>query len=108
MARSGSSTPRWATGHLNSLRLEIHGDKRALQVNLDESYQQIKLCMGKDLDPCKWKTVAVPKTPSIYQRFITSIRTGKNDQPDFARGAAVQKVLDACFLSDAQDRIVAV
>ncbi len=101
-------TSRWATGHLNSLRLEIHGDKGALQVNLDESSQQIKLCVGKDVDPCKWKTVTVPQTPSIYQRFIKSIQTGKNDQPEFARGAAGQTVLDACFLSDAEDRVVKV
>ncbi len=101
-------TSRWATGHANSLRLEIHGDQGALQVNLDESWDQIKLCLGKDVDPAQWKTVSVPKTPTIYQRFITSIRSGKNDQPDFARGAAIQKVLDACVVSDAERRIVKV
>ena len=101
-------TTRWATGHANSLRLELHGDKGALQVNLDESYEQIKICLGKDVDANKWTTVDVPKTPTIYQRFITSIRTGKNDQPDFARGAAIQKVLDACVVSDAESRIVKV
>ena len=101
-------TSRWATGHANSLSLEIHGDKGALQVNLDESWEQIKLCMGKDVDPNKWKTVKVPKTPTIYQRFIKSIQTGKNDQPDFARGAKIQKILDACATSDAEHRIVTV
>jgi len=101
-------TSRWATGHANSLRLEIHGDKGALQVDLDESEEQIKLCLGKNVDTATWKTVAVPKTPNIYQRFIKSIRTGINDQPDFARGAEVQKVLDACALSDAEQRIVRV
>jgi predicted dehydrogenase len=99
-------TSRWATGHCNSLRLEINGDKGALRVNLDESWEQIQLCLGKDVDPARWKTVSVPKTPNIYQRFIKSIRTGTNDQPDFARGAEVQKVLDACALSDAEQRIV--
>ncbi len=99
-------TSRWATGHANSLRLEIHGDQGALQVNLDESWEQIKLCLGKDVDPSRWKTVNVPKTPNIYQRFIKSIRTGVNDQPDFTRGAAIQKILDACALSDARHEIV--
>lgn len=101
-------TSRWATGHANSLCLEIHGDKGALRVNLDESYEQIKVCLGKDVNPCRWKTVKVPKTPSIYQRFIRSIQTGKNDQPDFARGAEIQKILDACALSDARHEIVRV
>ena len=31
--------------------------------------------------------------------FITSIISGKNDQPDFKRGADIQKILDSCFLS---------
>lgn len=99
-------TSRWATGNANSLSLKIHGDKGALQVNLDESWEQIKLCLGKDVDKHEWKTVHVPKTPNIYQRFIKSIQTGRNDQPDFARGAQVQKVLDACVVSDAKDKIV--
>lgn len=99
-------TSRWATGHLNSLKLQIHGDKGALQIDLDESYEQIKLCLGKDVDPATWKTVKVPATPNNYQRFIKSIRTGKNDQPDFARGAEVQKILDACVTSAAKQQIV--
>jgi len=101
-------TSRWATGHANSLSLEIHGDQGALAVNLDESYEQIKVCLGKDVHKSLWKTVKVPKTPNIYQRFIRSIQTGRNDQPDFARGAEVQKILDACVVSDAQDKIVRV
>lgn len=101
-------TSRWATGHTNSLNLEIHGDKGALRVNLDESYEQIKVCLGKNVDSATWKTVNVPKTPNNYQRFIKSIQTGKNDQPDFARGAQIQKLLDACVVSDARRQIVRV
>jgi predicted dehydrogenase len=93
-------TSRWATGHGNSLRLRVHGDKGALVVDLDTSYDTLELFRGNDLSKTKWKTIKCPKTPNMYQRFIRSIRTGKNDQPDFARGAAVQKVLDACFESD--------
>jgi predicted dehydrogenase len=44
----------------------------------------------------------------MYHRFITSIKTGKNDQPDFARGAHIQKVLDACVKSDKTGRAVRV
>ena len=53
-------------------------------------------------------TPKAPPTPSIYQRFIESIRTGENDQPDFARGAAIQTVLDACFVSSLEDRSLAI
>jgi predicted dehydrogenase len=58
--------------------------------------------------PARWSTVKAPPTPSIYQRFIESIRTGENDQPDFARGAAIQTVLDACFVSSLEDRSLAI
>ena len=32
--------------------------------------------------------------PNMYQRFIQSIQSGVNDQPDFARGAEIQELLD--------------
>ena len=53
-----------------------------------------------------WERVAVPQTPTNFERFITSIRTGINDQPDFERGAEAQKVVDACFESSKQRRWV--
>jgi predicted dehydrogenase len=34
------------------------------------------------------------------QRFITAIRSNTPGTPDFARGAEVQKLLDACIKSD--------
>lgn len=52
--------------------------------------------------------MAVSDAPNNYQRFIKAIRTGRQDQPDFARGAEIQKVLDACFVSDAEKRPVKV
>ncbi|MFC1461814.1 Gfo/Idh/MocA family protein [Verrucomicrobiota bacterium] len=94
------STTRWATGHLNSVKLRIYGDQGGLVVDLDESYDALRICRGRDVNPAKWKTIRCGKTPSIYQRFIRSIKTGHNDQPDFARGAVVQKIMDACVESD--------
>ena len=99
---------RWATGHLNTVQLLVCGTKGALRMNLDKAYDKLEISMGKDLHPAKWKEVQCPKTPTVAQRFIKSIRTGVNDQPDFKRGAEVQKVLDACFVSDAQQTRVLV
>jgi predicted dehydrogenase len=93
-------TTRWATGHGNSLRLRVYGDEGALEVDLDKSYDTLQICRGQDVDKAAWQSLTCPKTPSNFQRFIKSIRTGENDQPDFARGAQVQKMLDACFESD--------
>jgi predicted dehydrogenase len=99
-------TSRWATGHANSLRLRVFGDKGALAIDLDQSYDELQVCLGEDVDKVKWKTVQCAKTPDNYQRFTESIRSGVNDQPDFARGALVQKMLDACFESDREHKVV--
>jgi len=99
---------RWGTGHLNTVQLLVCGTKGALRMNLDKSYDKLEISTGKDLNPGKWKEIKCPKTPSIAARFIKSIRTGINDQPDFKRGAEVQKVLDACFASDAKGKRVSV
>lgn len=100
-------TTRWATGHQNSLLLRVYGDEGALVVDLDKSYEEIQLCRGKNVDKAKWKKKKLKRTPNIYERFIKSIRTGVNDQPDFARGAHVQKMLDACFESDREGKAIA-
>jgi hypothetical protein len=64
--------------------------------------------VGKDLDQGIWKDVEAAPVPTIYQRFVKSILTGVQDQPDFARGAEIQKILDACFKSDLEQKLVAV
>lgn len=93
-------TTRWATGHQNSLDLAIFGTKGAIRINLDKSQSELRICKGKNVDTATWEEIECPATPNIYERFFKSVRTGKNDQPDFARGAAIQKVLDACFDSN--------
>jgi len=99
-------TTRWATGHPNQLSLRIYGTKGAIEIDSEVSTTGYRLCMGKNLATAKWEKVEVKPTPSNYQRFITAIVTGKAEQPDFARGAEVQKVLDACFQSDADGKSV--
>lgn len=98
---------RWATGHHNSLSLSVHGDRGALRVDLDAAKDRLQVCLGEDVHPARWREVAALDTPSLYRRFIAGIESGCNDQPDFARGAVLQRVLDACFVSDAEDRSLA-
>jgi len=97
---------RYATGHANSLNLSVHGTDGALRIDLDKSYEELEVCLADDRHEFKWETITCDPTPSIYQRFITSIHTGQNDQPDFGRGAELQKALDACFVSDEKDRTI--
>jgi predicted dehydrogenase len=97
-------TSRWATGHANHLRLEVHGSEGALMLDLDRGYDQIDLCLGKDRQKPIWTTQTLKPTPSNWQRFIRAIRTGQPEQPDLERGAQVQAYLDACERSAASGK----
>jgi len=88
---------RWATGHLNHIRLEAHGAEGALRFDLQQDYHQIELCLGRAAkDTATWKTRRLAAAPAVPERFIRAIRTGRQDQPDLVRGAHVQAYLDAC------------
>jgi len=99
-------TSRWATGVANAETLAVYGDKAAIKFDLAQSHFTLQYCRVIDRKLRPWTTIDCGETPSIFDRFITSIKTGKNDQPDFAHGAAVQKVLDACLESDATDKTI--
>lgn len=99
-------TSRWASGHQNTVFLRIFGERGAIRIDLDKSSNSLDICRGRDLDRAAWKTVELRQTPSIYERFVRSIRSGKNDNPDFRRGAEIQRALDACFESDKKGRRV--
>jgi predicted dehydrogenase len=101
-------TTRWCGGHANRIFLKIAGTKGTVEIDSDRTTSGYRICSGKNLDKGIWKDVAVAGVPNNYQRFIKSIRTGKQDQPDFSRGAEIQKVLDACFVSDAKRRPITI
>jgi len=101
-------TTRWSSGHQNRLFLKISGTQGAVCIDSDVATDSYRICAGENLDTAIWETVAADPTPNNYQRFITSILSGKQDQPDFQRGADVQKVLDACLVSDEKRAEVAV
>jgi predicted dehydrogenase len=91
---------RWATGHTNSLRVRVYGEKGAVEVDLDKSYSEYRVCKDENVDRAVWETVSCKATPSNFERFVRSIRTGKNDMPDFETGMKIQAYLHNSFLSD--------
>lgn len=93
---------RWATGHLNSIGLTLYGDEGAIRIDLDDSYDRIRCCIGQDVEQAEWRTVELDPAPSVIAQFVDSIRSGHNHQPDFERGAYVQRLIQACFDSDAE------
>jgi len=101
-------TSRWVAGHANRLALKIAGTKGTISMDSEISTTSYKICNGKGLDKGEWREVACKPVPTNYQRFIAAIRSGKPGEADFARGAEVQKVLDACFVSEKTKRPVKV
>ena len=99
-------TSRWVGGHANRLALKIAGTKGTIFIDSEVSTTAFKICNGKLLNKGEWREIACKPVPTNYQRFITAIRSGTPGEADFARGAEVQKVLDACFVSDKTKRPV--
>lgn len=91
---------RWATGHLNELRLRIYGDRGGIEVvyNLDGSH--LKACVGANVDDAIWEELDAGAVPSNYQRFADAVRTGVQGEPSFRHAAELQKVLDLAVVSD--------
>jgi predicted dehydrogenase len=101
-------TTRWAGGHINRLYLKISGTRGSVEIDSERTTSGYRISVGKDLDKGLWKDVTAAPVPTMYKRFVNSILTGKQDQPDFSRGAEIQKILDACFKSDEEQRPVRV
>lgn len=85
---------RFATGHLNDLRLRIYGDAGGLEVRFENAISQLSACIGEDRLTATWRAVECPPVPTVYQRFIAAIRGEGLADPTFARGAALQRLLD--------------
>jgi predicted dehydrogenase len=94
---------RFATGHLNDLRLRLYGLTGGLEVTFEKGISRLRTCLGADVQTASWTEIACPPVPTIYQRFIAAIRGEGIADPDFARGAALQRLLDQAEASAAQD-----
>ncbi len=97
------SASRFASGHLNDLRLRLYGDRGGLEVLFEKSAERLKICKGADLEQADWKEISVGAVPTVYERFITAVLKGKPGNPDFNHGARLQAALDAAEKSDAED-----
>jgi predicted dehydrogenase len=95
---------RWATGHINELRLRVYGERGGVEVQHRHDGSRLRVCIGKDVDEGNWVEVDVPPVPTNYERFAEAVRTGKNQQPDFRHAAGLQKILDLAMLSDQEHK----
>lgn len=85
---------RFATGHLNDLRLRIFGLAGGLEVSFEKAESRLRACLGPDAQTATWAEIDCPPVPTIYQRFIAAIRGEGPCEPDFTRGAGLQRLLD--------------
>ncbi len=99
---------RWAVGHLNELRLRMHGDKGAIEVIHTPDGSTLKACLGADVEKGIWKSIDAGTVLTNYQRFIDAVRAGKTAEPGFRHAADLQKVLDLAMLTEKERRELAV
>jgi predicted dehydrogenase len=99
-------TSRWIGGHQNRLYLKLAGTEGTIDMDSEISTTAYRECRGPNLHKAKWRNIPCKAVPNNYRRFIAAIRTGRPGEPDFARGAEIQKILDACFVSDKERRPV--
>lgn len=91
---------RWATGYINTEHIRVFGEKGALDLNFGRPAPETLLgCLDSDIDSATWKPIECPATPSTYERFVESIKTGIQGQTSFDIGAKVQAYLAKSFES---------
>jgi len=94
---------RYATGHANSVILEVFCTKGALKVELDETrlkWSKLNICQKENIDKMHWETIDCHKIANNYENFIKSIKESVIIQPDFNQGAKIQKIIDSCIKSN--------
>jgi len=99
---------RWATGHLNELRLRIHGDKGALEVMHSTEGSRLAGCLGDDVERAVWREIDAGTVPTNYQRFAAAVMAGEPVEPGFRHAAELQRVLDLAIETEQQRREMAV
>jgi len=90
---------RFATGHLNDLRLRLYGQTGGLEVTFEKAVSRLRACLGGNVQTAAWLDIDCPPVPTIYQRFIAAVRGEVAAEPDFARGATLQRLLDRAEVS---------
>jgi predicted dehydrogenase len=99
---------RMATGKSNDLDLLIHGETGALRLWTDGKASTLEACLGPDIATQTWRTVDCPPTPRNAERFVVAVAAGAPVDPDFRRGAEMQRLIDLAFESNAEGRRLAV
>ena len=91
---------RFATGYANTLRLEVFGTLGAVEIEHGMEWTTIRACTGEDIHTRAWHPVVSDPVMTNHHKFISAIMGASVADPDFRRGADLQRVIDLCY-SDA-------
>ncbi|GGB03333.1 oxidoreductase [Brucella endophytica] len=95
---------RWATGHLNELKLRIYGERGSLEVIHRPDESELRGCLGNDVETATWRVIDVPPVPTNYERFAEAVRTGRQGDPNFRHAADLQEIIDRAMDSERERR----
>ena len=95
---------RWATGHLNELRLRLHGDRGALEIVHTPENSTLRACLGADVENAIWRDIEAEPVKTNYERFAQSIEIGIGEEPGFRHAADLQRILDLAIQTEAERR----
>ena len=93
------SSTRFATGYKNKLELKIFCDRGGVKIGFDDPINEgnhYEIMKNIESEEMSWEKVTSDSSPTNFERFISAIISGKNDQPDFNRGAEIQNIMDSC------------
>ena len=91
---------RFATGHINELRLRMHGTKGAIEVIHHMDGSTLRACLGADVEKGEWKSIECKPVETNYERFAKAVNSGRTLEPSFRHAANIQKVLDLAATSN--------
>jgi predicted dehydrogenase len=99
-------TSRFMTGYGNVLKLDVFGTEGAIEIVHGLDWTEIRMCSGQDVHTQAWRRVIAEPVETLYRNFVTAIRDGAKVEPDFRRGADLQKILDLCYSAEAAASVV--
>ncbi|PDT02002.1 oxidoreductase [Rhizobium chutanense] len=95
---------RWATGHLNELKLRIYGERGSLEVIHRPNGSELHGCLGEDIETATWTQIEVEPVATNYERFAEAVASGIQPDPNFRHAANLQKVLDLAMVTERERR----
>lgn len=95
---------RWATGHVNELRLRVYGDKGSLEVLHRHDGSRLLVCLDADIETATWREINVDPVQTNYQRFVEAVAIGLTLEPSFRHAARLQMAIDLANVTESDRR----